>query len=106
MAMKVYKGTDGMTEPLEQECETFGWPNRTTDGEPMYDNTHFATMKEAWDSIRRSVWAGVRLAGDEMLRAREILAKAERGAGRAAADFAEADSKYRDWERNQEARAS
>ena len=59
--IKVYRGTDGDTEPVNFECEKFGWPNKTTTGEMMFINTHFRTEKEAWESILTSWDAGVSL---------------------------------------------
>jgi len=56
-----WRGTDGDIEPVPFECEVWGYPNRTTTLEPMYDNTHFKTIGEAWKSIRRSWEAGMSL---------------------------------------------
>lgn len=52
--IKVWRGTDGDNEPVELECKEFGYPHETTDGEIMYDNSHFLTKEEAWESIRDS----------------------------------------------------
>ena len=32
---------------IRKECEEFGWPNTTTDGMIMYENSHFLTYDEA-----------------------------------------------------------
>ena len=85
--MKIYRGTDGDLEPVEMECEEFGYPKRTTDGEIMYSNTHFKTELEAWNSIIKSVEAGVSLAGDTVLSCQRGLRRANERAGQAAADY-------------------
>ena len=86
--MKVYRGTDGDLEPVEMECEEFGHPNKTSTGETMYVNTHFRTEEEAWASIKRSVEAGVSLAGDDVMRCKRAMQEANKRAGKAAADYA------------------
>ena len=85
--VKIYRGTDGDLEPVEMECEEFGHPNKTSTGETMYSNSHFKTEREAWESIMRSVEAGVSLAGSEVLHCQQALRKAEERAGKAAADY-------------------
>lgn len=88
--MKVYRGTDGDLAPVEMEAN--GWQSA---------NTHFRTEAEAWDSILRSVAAGVKLAGGEVQRAKEQLAKAERQAGEAAVEFKTALDNHRAWKEKQ-----
>lgn len=58
----VYRGSDGDNEPREMQCEVSGYPQRTTCGERMFENTHFLTRAEAWESIRQSAEAGIKLA--------------------------------------------
>jgi hypothetical protein len=38
----------------KKQCEKFGWPNCTTDGELMYDNTSFEDRKDALAYAKRS----------------------------------------------------
>lgn len=45
--MDVYTYKDGKV--VKEQCEVFGYPNITTSGELMYDNTHYKTRKEAWN---------------------------------------------------------
>ena len=59
--IKGYRGTDGDIEPVEFECEVFGFPHTTTGGDTMYKNTHFSTKEEAWDSINKSWEVGIHL---------------------------------------------
>jgi len=95
--MKIYRGNDGDTEPVEMECEEFGYPHNTTCGEEMYDNTHFKTEQEAWDSILKSVKAGVELVGRDIVLAENYLRGTEKMAAEIAKSFAEANGKYEIW---------
>lgn len=36
---------------IKKQCEVFGWPNLTVDGEMMYDNTFFKSYDEAFKSL-------------------------------------------------------
>jgi len=56
-----FRGQDGDIAPVPFECEVWGYPNKTTTGEDMYENTHFRMEEEAWRSINRSWEAGVSL---------------------------------------------
>lgn len=96
--MKIYRGSDGDTKPVELECEQFGWPNYTVDGKQMFDNTHFRTEKEAWVSILESVKAGVLLAGGSVRNAEEELARVRKIAGNRAKEFEEAHNNYNKWQ--------
>lgn len=96
--MKIYRGTDGDVEPVEMECDEFGYPNRTIDDELMYENTHFKTEKEAWVSILNSVKAGVNLTGRDVASAEKNILRAQRGAADSAKAFSIAHKKYRLWE--------
>ena len=92
-----WKGGDGMTEPEQRECESFGWPNCDSTGETMYNNVVFATEAEAWDSILRSVSAGVKLAGAHVKDCWEKLAIANTRSGEAAIEYVAAHDKHRAW---------
>ena len=95
--MKIYRGTDGDTKPVEMECYEFGYPNKTTTGEIMYANTHFKTERDAWESILRSVKAGVEIAGHDVANIENKLIKAQKMAGEAARDFWIASIGYNEW---------
>ena len=43
----------------EKTCEIQGWPNLTTDGELMYENTHFATQEDCIDQTAANLRAQV-----------------------------------------------
>lgn len=100
--MKIYRGTDGDTEPVEMECDAHGYPNATSTGEIMYENTHFKTEAEAWDSIAVSVKAMVELTGIDVRDCQARLGRAHESAGEAARDFALANRKFDEWKRNKE----
>lgn len=53
-------------EIIEKQCEEYGWPNCTHDGEMMYDNRHFKTREEAVEKAIREAEAGVRLSMDRV----------------------------------------
>jgi len=95
--IKVYRGTDGDTKPIEKECERFGWPHYTTDGEQMFENTHFKTETEAWESILESVKAGVSLIGGSVRNAEEELDRLRKIAGTRTKEFEEAHNNYNNW---------
>ena len=84
--MIIYRGMNGDIEPVQMEC-----------GEAMFDNTHFLTIEEAWESIMSSVKAGVNLAGAAVEYAKMKLANANEEAGEAAELYAKARVKYEDW---------
>ena len=54
--------------PVQMECETPGYPNRTTTDEPMYDNTHFVDKADAWDALVKEIEAYVNDPSVERLR--------------------------------------
>lgn len=86
--MIVWRGGDGQTEPVAVECEKPGYPNRDVHGDVMYDNTHFLTREQAWDSVRRNVEAWVSIAAGNLTQAQEALRIAEQRAAEAAQKMA------------------
>lgn len=59
--LPVFTYVDGKV--LEKSCEEHGWPNLTTDGELMYENTHFANrqdcLEQAEATLRARVESGI-----------------------------------------------
>lgn len=45
---------------IEKQCEEYGWPNCTHDGEMMYDNRHFKTREEAVKEAIEEAESGLR----------------------------------------------
>ena len=68
--MKVYTYKhDGRIS--EDECEDFGYPNKTASGETMYDNTYFTTREAAIAYGISEETAGIRLDVRALERAEE-----------------------------------
>ena len=72
-----WRGSDNDVEPVACEAEVFGHPHSTTTGETMFQNTHFRTREEAWESIDRSISAHLSLAYNDVMDARSRMRKAE-----------------------------
>ncbi len=75
--IKGYRGADGDVEPVPFECEDFGYPNKTIDGETMYVNTHCLSEGDAWDSLLQSWEAGVKIYTRLVEQAKNNLAEHE-----------------------------
>lgn len=69
-------GDGGVTR---KQCEETGWPNTTTDGELIYDNTFFRTRKEALYACRRDIYYGLKWGIEGLIRQ---LGKCRADAGR------------------------
>lgn len=95
--LKGYRGADGDIEPIEFKCENFGYPNLTTTGEKMFDNTHFLTEEQAWNSINRSWEAGVHLITISLREAREKVQKYTDMLTDEVLKAQESKEKYRAW---------
>ena len=95
--MKIYRGTDGDNYPVEMKCKKFGYPYKTICGETMYNNTHFLTKHEAWESILKSVNARVSLAGMAIEKTESELKNAQKHAGEAAKHYVTVHRKYNRW---------
>lgn len=56
--LQVWTCKDGRV--VRKYCEKYGWPETTTDGELMYENTFFRTSGEARKYLLRSTRIGVK----------------------------------------------
>ncbi len=99
--MKIYRGTDGDVKPVIMECDKFGWPHKTTCGETMWDNAHYRTELEAWESIIASVYAGVSLAESSVRRCERHASKARKDLFDATQERVKALVNYDSWEAKQ-----
>lgn len=99
----VWRGTDGDLEPVKMECEAFGYPNYTGTGERMWDNSHFRTEAEAWNSILKSVMAYIALAARNVEHARGKLSAAEKESADACIAFVAAHDNYERWSKERKA---
>lgn len=77
-----WRGADGDLRPVKCVCEDkFGYPYYCTDEEGdthmVFNNTHFKTKEEAWQSIVDSVKAAVWLSKRQLRQAKRDLRIAE-----------------------------
>jgi len=92
-------------------CEESLRPVRTTKvskdrdeaGRFIYDNTHFATEREAWESLLREFQAGVKLGASAVNQQRSALDQTEKKLVEDALRYAEVLESFRKWESEQEA---
>lgn len=65
----IWTADDGRV--IKKQCEVFEWPNVTTDGQLIYENTFFETRKEALRDCRTESFS--RLKGILMYRCRDLI---------------------------------
>ena len=76
----MWRGSDGMTEPVKVECPDGLYPNNDADGMQIFENTHFRTEESAWQNIEDCILAGISLSGSAVEYAQSQLRQAERQA--------------------------
>jgi hypothetical protein len=86
--MKAYKRKGDTPHPIEVDVEHLRYPEKDSEGDTIYENTHFATKVECWESIRQNTVAWVSLAGSRVAQAKAGLRAAEVEAANAAECFA------------------
>lgn len=59
------------------ECEEMKYPLDDSDGDTIYENTHFATKKEAYEEVIKNCYAGVSTLTRRIKETREELRKLE-----------------------------
>jgi hypothetical protein len=79
-------------KPVEVQCPDGLYPASDSDGEKIYENTHFKTRAECLERLRGDAAIGVRWAGEEVALMRAHLTVACEKAGRAAEIFAAVNS--------------
>ena len=62
---------------LEKQCEEYGWPNVTHDGDMMFDNTFSKSRTKVVKWAKENAAAGVRLREERLERIKGELAEAE-----------------------------
>lgn len=90
------KDTDGL-RPVK--VMGTGYPENDSDGVPIYENSHFVYLADAWTAVMEERAAHVSLAGRSVSECVRELAKAEREAGKAAMLFAQAKDNHDRWKR-------
>lgn len=73
-----YTADSDYRRPVPVECEKRGYPNKDATGETQYDNSHFDTEAECWNSIERSMVARVESYTHSVRDDRARLAKSEK----------------------------
>lgn len=96
--MKLWKYDEAKGTVKEVECPDGGYPASDIDGVQIYDNTHFETEKEAWESLRENAEAWVSLSGGGVKNAELGLLEAQAEAGKACKAFANYKRNFRRWE--------
>jgi hypothetical protein len=86
--MKLYKYNLRTGTVIEVEGDR--WPGKDSDGDTIYENTHFHTEAKAWEKLLAECQAGCRLAGDQVDLCRSKLADAQAAAGDMCAEYARA----------------
>lgn len=74
-------------KPVEVACPDGLWPARDSDGEKIFDNTHFETENEAWSKLKSEAESYVSMTGNMVKTREEALLKAQIEAAEAAKMF-------------------
>ena len=77
-----------------REVEGTSYPDNDSEGEKIYDNTHFTEPGKAWESLLRNAEAGVKLGADMVVQCRARLREAEQQAAQDAVNYAKAKAGY------------
>jgi hypothetical protein len=80
--MKLHKVDTGAWTVREVEGEP--WPGSDSDGERVWDNTHFPTAEQAWERLELEAVAFVEISARTVTRLRGELTARERDAADAA----------------------
>lgn len=95
-----YDPKTGTACPIPVTCETFGYPNKDSRGQTMYENTHFRTVDDAWAALlananghEDSIARNYREAQSQLERVTDALAEV-------AAFASEARTAYAEYQRN------
>lgn len=68
---------------VEVECPDGGHPASDADGIPIYGNTHFATEKKAWESLRTEFDAWISLSAASLTSAEKAVRRCQCECGKA-----------------------
>jgi hypothetical protein len=75
-------------KPVEVQCPDGLYPASDSDGEKIWENTHFNTRDECLKRLREDAAIGVRWAGEDVARVRQQLVEACEKAAKTAEIFA------------------
>jgi hypothetical protein len=68
----------GTPHPVEVQAETPAYPNRDSDGQTIFENTHFLERTKAWKCCVDEHLAGLKLDSAKVETLRQQLAAAEK----------------------------
>lgn len=81
-------------EIIEKQCEEYGWPNITHDGELMYENTFSADRDTVVEWAKDNAIIGMRMVRDSIADARAHLQKLEEAYEEDVANLASLDERF------------
>lgn len=71
------------TQWTVRKVQGSSWPDKDSEGDSIFVNTHFRYPKDAWEKLEREAIAYVELAGNAVREAREKVIQYERNAANA-----------------------
>ena len=83
------------------DCPKGLYPNDDADGCPIFDNTHYTTAKEAWDSLEAEASAHVTMAARSVEYKRDELARANEEAADASIRWKTFRDNQEKWQRSE-----
>jgi hypothetical protein len=75
---KMFKVVYGSPSPVEVEAEIPSYPHRDSNGDSIYENTHFLRIEDAWERHLAEHRAGLSLGASRVKYARQELSRHER----------------------------
>ncbi len=73
-----------------REVQGTAWPDNDSEGNQIYENSHYKTEAKAWDCVLRNAEAGVKLGAAMVVNCRQRLLEAEQRAAQDAVNYAKA----------------
>ncbi len=71
-----------------REVEGEAWPYNDSEGDRIYENTHYADADAAWTCLMRNAEAAMRLSAEDVERVRRDLHDTEQRAAKSVVDYA------------------
>ena len=77
-----------------REVDGTAWPDNDSEGDKIYDNTHFTVASDAWNNLMRNAEAAVKMGAAEVVRSRQHVREAEQRAAQDAVNYAKAKAGF------------